>query len=166
MGYYTDSNREKRDILEINTSFDTNIEKLYIFNNESIVLDLGYFKDDYVKIVIDYGDGNKEQISKPINVSSGAISVETQNWAKITHYYAFKSEDDFTENKNIVINIYSIDENKFKKYTIPYKVEKNVISGVSRSLSLINANIRNDGKMSYVIQNDADRQIIFLTTEN
>ena len=62
------------------------------------------------------------------------------------------------------INIYSIDEKKYKNIKIQYTVTKNALSGISRSLTLLNANIRNDGKIAYTIQNDADRQIIFFNS--
>lgn len=165
MSYKKPGSTTLLDTLVLNSSSSTlNIE---VMNNESIKFDLSSFKDEYTKIIINFGDNTDEaRILKPLYASSGAISVETINWAFTEHYFAFKSEDDFSSDKKMEVMIYSIDENKFKKIIINYKVLKNNISGISRALTLLNANIRNDGKMAYTIQNDSDRQIIFFTSSD
>ena len=148
---------------------NTSSLSIIIKNNEAINFDLSDFNEDYVKIIIDYGDNTEKTIiKKPIYAASGAIEIGTVKWAKAEHYFAFKSEDDFANEyiKKMQIKIYSIDDNIYKNIEIRYKVEKNAISGISRPLTLLNANIRNDGKIAYTIQNDNDRQIIFFTSSD
>lgn len=150
---------------------------IIIKNNEPIIFDMIDFNDDFIKITLNYGDNSEnDTIVKPIYAASGAINVESIKWAAAKHYFAFKNEDDiapdndkdFTNEytKKIEVKIYGIDEKVYKNITIRYKVEKNAITGISRPLTLLNANIRNDGKIAYTIQNDNDRQIIFFTSSD
>ncbi len=163
MAYTIEGNPNLLDTLVLDKN--TSSLRIDVRNNESIKFDLSAFKDEYIKIVLNFGDETEEEyILKPLYSSTGAISIDTINWATTEHYFAFKNEDDFIENKEMQINIYSIDEEKYKNIKIQYTVTKNILSGISRSLTLLNANIRNDGKIAYTIQNDADRQIIFFTS--
>lgn len=163
MAYTIEGNPNLLDTLVLDKN--TSSLKINVRNNESIKFDLSAFKDEYIKIVLNFGDETEEEyILKPLYSSTGAISIDTINWAATEHYFAFKNEDDFIENKEMQINIYSIDEEKYKNIKIQYTVTKNALSGISRSLTLLNANIRNDGKIAYTIQNDADKQVIFFTS--
>lgn len=163
MAYTIEGNPNLLDTLVLDKN--TSSLKIDVRNNESIKFDLSAFKDEYIKIVLNFGDETEEEyILKPLYSSTGAISIDTINWATTEHYFAFKNEDDFIENKEMQITIYSIDEEKYKNIKIQYTVTKNALSGISRSLTLLNANIRNDGKIAYTIQNDADRQVIFFTS--
>ena len=163
MAYTIEGNPNLLDTLVLDKN--TSSLRINVRNNESIKFDLSAFKDEYIKIVLNFGDETEEEyILKPLYSSTGAISIDTINWAAAEHYFAFKNEDDFIENKEMQITIYSIDEEKYKNIKIQYTVTKNILSGISRSLTLLNANIRNDGKIAYTIQNDADRQVIFFTS--
>lgn len=163
MAYTIEGNPNLLDTLVLDKN--TSSLRINVRNNESIKFDLSAFKDEYIKIVLNFGDETEEEyILKPLYSSTGAISIDTINWATTEHYFAFKNEDDFIENKEMQITIYSIDEEKYKNIKIQYTVTKNALSGISRSLTLLNANIRNDGKIAYTIQNDADRQVIFFTS--
>lgn len=163
MAYTIEGNPNLLDTLVLDKN--TSSLRINVRNNESIKFDLSAFKDEYNKIVLNFGDETEEEyILKPLYSSTGAISIDTINWATTEHYFAFKNEDDFIENKEMQITIYSIDEEKYKNIKIQYTVTKNALSGISRSLTLLNANIRNDGKIAYTIQNDADRQVIFFTS--
>lgn len=163
MAYTIEGNPNLLDTLVLDKN--TSSLRIDVRNNESIKFDLSAFKDEYIKIVLNFGDETEEEyILKPLYSSTGAISIDTINWATAEHYFAFKNEDDFIENKEMQITIYSIDEEKYKNIKIQYTVTKNILSGISRSLTLLNANIRNDGKIAYTIQNDADRQVIFFTS--
>lgn len=163
MAYTIEGNPNLLDTLVLDKN--TSSLRINVRNNESIKFDLSAFKDEYIKIVLNFGDETEEEyILKPLYSSTGAISIDTINWAATEHYFAFKNEDDFIENKEMQITIYSIDEEKYKNIKIQYTVTKNALSGISRSLTLLNANIRNDGKIAYTIQNDADRQVIFFTS--
>lgn len=163
MAYTIEGNPNLLDTLVLDKN--TSSLKINVRNNESIKFDLSAFKDEYIKIILNFGDETEEEyILKPLYSSTGAISIDTINWATTEHYFAFKNEDDFIENKEMQITIYSIDEEKYKNIKIQYTVTKNILSGISRSLTLLNANIRNDGKIAYTIQNDADRQVIFFTS--
>lgn len=163
MAYTIEGNPNLLDTLVLDKN--TSSLRIDVRNNESIKFDLSAFKEEYIKIVLNFGDETEEEyILKPLYSSTGAISIDTINWATAEHYFAFKNEDDFIENKEMQINIYSIDEEKYKNIKIQYTVTKNILSGISRSLTLLNANIRNDGKIAYTIQNDADRQVIFFTS--
>lgn len=163
MAYTIEGNPNLLDTLVLDKN--TSSLRINVRNNESIKFDLSAFKDEYIKIVLNFGDETEEEyILKPLYSSTGAISIDTINWAATEHYFAFKNEDDFIENKEMQITIYSIDEKKYKNIKIQYTVTKNALSGISRSLTLLNANIRNDGKIAYTIQNDADRQVIFFTS--
>lgn len=165
MAYTIEGNPNLLDTLVLDKN--TSSLRIDVRNNESIKFDLSAFKDEYIKIVLNFGDETEEEyILKPLYSSTGAISIDTINWATAEHYFAFKNEDDFIENKEMQINIYSIDEEKYKNIKIQYTVTKNILSGISRSLTLLNANIRNDGKIAYTIQNDADRQVIFFTSSD
>ena len=163
MAYTIEGNPNLLDTLVLDKN--TSSLRINVRNNESIKFDLSAFKDEYIKIVLNFGDETEEEyILKPLYSSTGAISIDTINWAATEHYFAFKNEDDFIENKEMQITIYSIDEEKYKNIKIQYTVTKNALSGISRSLTLLNANIRNDGKIAYTIQNDTDRQVIFFTS--
>lgn len=165
MAYTIEGNPNLLDTLVLDKN--TSSLRINVRNNESIKFDLSAFKDEYIKIVLNFGDETEEEyILKPLYSSTGAISIDTINWAATEHYFAFKNEDDFIENKEMQITIYSIDEEKYKNIKIQYTVTKNALSGISRSLTLLNANIRNDGKIAYTIQNDADRQVIFFTSSD
>lgn len=169
MGFkYTENGQiYKTDTLIIKTQ--NNFNNITVVNNEAITFDFSAFKNDYIKIIIDFGDdSNKSYILKPLYASSGSISIDTINWATIKHHYSFKNEDDFSKDytKIIKIDIYAIDETKHLSFNVKYNVEKGNISGISRKLTLLSANLRNDDKVAYTIQNDSDRQIIFFTSEN
>ena len=118
MAYTIEGNPNLLDTLVLDKN--TSSLKIDVRNNESIKFDLSAFKDEYIKIVLNFGDETEEEyILKPLYSSTGAISIDTINWATTEHYFAFKNEDDFIENKEMQINIYSIDEEKYK-WTYPY----------------------------------------------
>jgi hypothetical protein len=160
MGYnYNNKYSEK---LIINASTPSTIE---VVNNEDFIIDFTE-NTDKIKIYIDYGDGKTDKLVKPIVVKSGAINVDDRGWMTSSHFYGFKNESDFssTASKTISIRMYDIKGNCTSK-SIRYSVKKNILDGQSRTLEIISANITNKGDVSYVINNTANKQIIFLKGE-
>lgn len=105
-----------------------------------------------IKIKIDFGDGKNIIQFKPIKNASSV-------WDKIEHRFAFKNESDFTSTKTMNISVYSID-GKSNSFTIKYKVAKVSAAQYGLDLNLVNANITNDKGISYVFNDNNNKQII------
>ena len=143
--------RDKDYILEENP------ENILLLEDGSEFL-MEYNEDPYlkgiIKISIDFGDGTNIIQFKPIKSSSSS-------WNKIEHRFAFKNESDFStsEEKSIKISVYSID-GKSNSFTIKYTVDKVSAAQYGLDLNLVNANITNDKNISYIFNDNNNKQII------
>lgn len=142
--------RDKDYILEENP------ENILLLEDGSEFL-MEYNEDPYlkgiIKISIDFGDGKNIIQFKPIKSSSSS-------WNKIEHRFAFKNESDFTsEEKSMKISVYSID-GKSNSFTIKYTVDKVSAAQYGLDLNLVNANITNDKNISYIFNDNNNKQII------
>ena len=143
--------RDKDYILEENP------ENILLLEDGSEFL-MEYNEDPYlkgiIKISIDFGDGTNIIQFKPIKSSSSS-------WNKIEHRFAFKNESDFStsEEKSMKISVYSID-GKSNSFTIKYTVDKVSAAQYGLDLNLVNANITNDKNISYIFNDNNNKQII------
>jgi hypothetical protein len=148
--------RDRDYILEENPGDDGKRPELALEDGNDNYLLMEYAEEPYlkgiIKIKIDFGDGKNIIQFKPIKNPSST-------WNTIEHRFAFKNESDFTDTKEMNISVYSID-GKSNSFTIKYKVAKVSAAQYGLDLNLVNANITNDKGISYVFNDNNNKQII------
>lgn len=146
--------RDRDYILEENPASDGERPRLTLEDGGELLME--YTEEPYlkgiIKIIIDFGDGKNIIQFKPIKNPSSA-------WDKIEHRFAFRNESDFTSTKTMNISVYSID-GKSNSFTITYNVAKVSAAQYGLDLNLVNANITNDKGISYVFNDNNNKQII------
>lgn len=151
MGFYYENKLQTELVINSIEVYPSGIE---IVNNEEISFNLKDFKqiehDEYIhKIVIEYGDGIREVINKPIQNNE-------ENWKKFTHYFAFKDD---IEQGNIEIRVYNL-YGEVRTILIKFKLKQLTLQEHDIEFRLISANLCNDKKISYVFNNINKNQLI------
>lgn len=162
MGYYVKTTNYYSEVYTLQNEGITEMPAIVITNNENITFDFSSYyikneddtKNPYekIKIKIDYGDGNKETLIKPLT-NKGKI------WDKIKHHYNFTDPEIFNNGGNIVIEIKNI-EGITDKITIPFEILESTSTSYNVALELLNANLTNDSRISFILNNLQDNQII------
>lgn len=134
-----------------------------IINNENIIFDLSKFvistssigvlnsyDVETIKFIIDWGDGKKDKLSKPLISNRSTIGVYKQNdWKIVKHTFNVQNKTD--QEKNITI----IGYNSYnEKYTlkIPYTVLYKTLYDLGSEFSMFSANTTNKNDVSYTLK--------------
>lgn len=169
MGYYHNEQYEEELIIAGNmTPGVIEWERIAIYNNDTVTLNLQklFLQQSFditnpeaislIKIVIDWGDGNKTSLSPAVFTKQSTIGTSPDDWRKTSHTYHFKQEIDSTE---LVIKVYNT-LNDLLVIIIPVDVQYKSILEYGTSFELISANITNENKVSYVINDAKEAQMI------
>lgn len=114
-------------------------------------------EDCLYQITINYKDGHKEKAIRPHNGN--------KDWLIIKHKFTFNNEDYFNLSSDIstwptidinIFNLYGISDT----IKVPFRLRKASYTQSGIKLKLISANLRNDGKVSYVFSDVNNKQII------
>lgn len=143
-------------------------EHIAIYNNDTISLNL---KDLFllqsfeisnpdavsiIKIVIEWGDNNKSVLAPVVFTKQSTIGTVANDWKKISHEYHFKEQIESTE---LTITVYNT-LNDCLIIRIPIDIQYKSILEYNKLFELISANITNDNKVSYVINDAQENQMI------
>lgn len=123
--------------------------------NEQFVLETYIDKDTFIKlnqsilIIANYGDGVEEYHTKPLAL----FDNKNSKWDSFTHKFNFK-KDDFENNTNrkMIFTIYS----RLGTAPISKELHYKIIDNSRVKLRLLNANLDNNGKISFMFDNIAD----------
>lgn len=156
---------------DLDKFFDIILEK----NSETIILEDGdlthrfvletYIDKDTFKelnqrilIIADYGDGIKEYHTKPL----GLFDDKNSGWDSFIHKFNFKKEAfENDELKWMNFTIYS----KLGTEPINKKLYYKIIDNSNIKLRLLNANLDNNGKISFMFDNIADKKSKIILAE-
>lgn len=169
MGFYLNEQFEEQLVIsgEIESGV-INWNPIAIYNNDTIILDLqklsviGSFEVvnpdaiSLIKIVVDWGDGNKTSASPAVFAKQSTIGTKSNDWRLVSHTYHLKEEIDSTE---IIITVYNT-LNDCLTIKIPVQIQYKSILEYGTSFELISANLTNDNKVSYVINDTKEAQMI------
>jgi hypothetical protein len=118
---------------------------------------------DKIKIKIDFGDGNKEVLSKPLTHKE-YILYGNDTWYSTTHFYSFNDKKYFENINYITAEIRNI-EGIVDKVVIPFIVLNSSAADYNVKLDLISANLTNSNDISFVFNILNDNQIVFATNK-
>ena len=110
-----------------------------------------------IKIKIDYGDGKKEILSKPLNYTNFS---KLNDWACTEHFYNFNDKKYYEGTHYITFIIKNI-EGLTDKIIIPFTVLNTQAVNYNVKMDLISANLTNDNNVSFVFNIVGDNQIVF-----
>lgn len=149
-----------------------------IFNNESLRLDISNLdmrcsnpfinNQQLSKIVVDWGDGHQDRLSKPILNRSSTIGVyDPISWKQATHLfnvdkrYEYEIAQDNLKQvlPHITITLINTYNDRVKIY-IPYKIVYKSIYDIGSHFSMMNANSTNSNLTSYVLKQHKDNTIV------
>lgn len=123
------------------------------------------FKSPYdkIKIKIDYGDGNKETLIKPLTHSKYILTGDN-NWSNVTHFYSFNDKKYFEGTQYITFIIKNI-EGIVDKVIIPFTILTSNAANYNIKMDLVSANLTNDNNVSFVFNILGDNQLVFATNK-
>lgn len=159
---------QQLDVLNVTGSYNAGtrtLSSVRIQNNSDITLNVEGLKvnpnnpqlsnPDQVttlKIVIDWGDGNTESIAPFFIVKNSSINVKHDPWYVVSHTYSL-----YTQQTNLNITIYVYNSlNDCLIITIPVVMQFQSLLESGAKLNLVSANITNDNRVSYVINNSTE----------
>lgn len=132
--------------LGVENSEETLVQESY----DTILPEQSSFKveDCLYKIKIDYGDGEKDTLIRPIKNNDGS-------WLSFSHHYCFEN---FSDNaiKITLYNFYGF----AAEIEIPFKVKKTSLQSQGLELELVTVNLDNNKNVSYVFNEASNNQII------
>lgn len=161
MGYYEKSTNYYSETYKLNSNLVEELPTIVIINNESIRFDFSDYKMDSqydkIKIKIDFGDGKKNLLIKPLNSRGGT-------WDIIEHFYSIDDKETIETGNKITIEIKNI-EGLTDNIVIPFEILKSESTSYNVALELLNANLTNDNKISFIFNNIQDNQVILASTK-
>ena len=151
-----------------------------IFNNENFNLDLSniVFKcsdisidnQQFTKVRIDWGDGSKDLLSKPLTSKASTISTyDPISWKQIQHLYNVDKRYEYQEGisaqslPKIEITLYNTFNDRVVIY-IPYKMVYKSIYDIGSRFSLMQANLTNRNLVSYVLKQHKDDTMLIISS--
>lgn len=174
MGYY--QNQQYFEELVIEGEFYPGTyskDTIDMFNNDSIFLKLEGLtvaSDDELLvnsqnisilcIIIDWGDGKKDTLSPENFKVTGPAVAYYESWMNKSHEYHFHNGIDKTD---LIITIYNT-KNEKTVITIPIRIKIKSLAETRAKFELISANITNDNKVSYIINDATTKQMIILNS--
>jgi hypothetical protein len=156
-------------------------DTIEIFNNEKLRID--FSKIDYrcsafniqnqelSKIVVDWGDGKIDRLSKSLMDKSSSIGTyDPISWKQATHLFNVDKRYEYsTDNINVLpkikITLYNTFNDKVNIF-IPYKVIYKSIYDIGTHFSMLNANVTNSNLTSYVLKENKDNTIVIASTRD
>ena len=115
-----------------------------------------------LKIVIEWGDGKSDTIAPFFQVKRSSINTKFDPWSKISHTYSLKTQ---TSSINLKIFVYN-SLNDCLIITVPITIQFQSLLDSGAKLNLVTANVTNDNKVSYVINNSVEKSNFVVGTVN
>lgn len=116
-----------------------------------------------IKIKIDFGDGNKKTLIKPLTHKEFILNG-TSNWASVKHHYSFNDKKYFDSIQYIIIEIKNI-EGIVDKIIIPFTILSSLAADYDLKMDLLSANLTNDNNVSFIFNILNNNQIVFTTNK-
>lgn len=162
------------EVIDSNVSSDSIIkDTIEVLNNETIRFDfskLNVYAPIYgvlnsvdvetIKIIVDWGDGTIDRLTKPLVSNSSTIGTYRPNqWKSIEHLFNVEKKydyktDDIQYLHKITITAYNTFNDKFV-IQIPYKILYKTIYDLGSEMALFSANTTNTNKVSYTLKQKA-----------
>lgn len=159
------------EVIDSNVSSDSIIkDTIEVLNNETIRFDfskLNVYAPIYgvlnsvdvetIKIIVDWGDGTIDRLTKPLVSNSSTIGTYRPNqWKSIEHLFNVEKKydyktDDIQYLHKITITAYNTFNDKFV-IQIPYKILYKTIYDLGSEMALFSANTTNTNKVSYTLK--------------
>lgn len=156
-----------------------------IFNNERLRFNFSNLdfrcsnpsveNQELTKIVIDWGDGSVDRLSKSLmNKSSSIGTYDPISWKQATHLYNVdkRYEYDIADQENLIAVLPKIVITLINTYNdrvviyIPYKIVYKSLYDIGSHFSLLEANVTNSNLTSYVLKEHKDDTIIITSTRD
>lgn len=139
-------------------------ENIVIINNEDLYFDLTNYVitrenviiNTPIKIIVDYGDNSIVKYIKPLK------TVSNEKWNKFNHKYSVTNPEYFDKTNTIIIKIINL-EGYTNTLKIPFKILQTSNASFGMDFELLYANLTNEKKVSFVLNNKPNRQIIFVS---
>ena len=170
----------------LSDTINANLEEVYkdtieIYNNGQFTLDLTSLRvscsdssiqnSEIIKIRIDWGDGQKDTISKSILSNSSSIGFyDEMDWKTITHVFN-------TDKRNVYLtdDVKALPKIRIKAFTtfndsvvinIPYKLIYKSLYDLGTDFSLMNGNISNDNHSSFILKNNKENNMVVISVRD
>ena len=123
------------------------------------------------KIIIDWGDGTKTKLNRPINHTISTISnLKEDDWKKASHTFNIDKRniyltDDSQFLPKITIKIYST-FNDVVNIIIPYKIVYKSLYDLGTGFELLQANISNNNLTQFVMKEGVNDSITIVSTKD
>lgn len=134
-----------------NTELKLNLDGLSVNPSNQDLTNLDQIST--IKIVIDWGDGKSDSISPPFVKKGSSINTKYDPWTTISHTYSLNSENN---ELSLVIYVYN-SINDCLIITVPIIIQFQSLLDSGAKLVLVSANITNDNKVSYVLNNSVEK---------
>lgn len=134
-----------------NTELNLNLAGLSVNPSNKSLSNLDQIKT--LKIVVDWGDGNTEKLSPPFEIKNSSINTKYDPWTSISHRYSLGSQ---TSDLTLTIYVYN-HLNDCLIVTVPITIQFQSLLDSRAKLNLVSANITNDNRVSYVINNSVEK---------
>lgn len=139
-------------------------ENIVIINNEDLYFDLTNYVitrenviiNTPIKIIVDYGDNSIVKYTKPLK------TVSNEKWNKFSHKYSVTNPEYFDKTNILVVKIINL-EGYTDTLKIPFKILQTSNASFGMDFELLYANLTNEKKVSFVLNNKSNRQIIFVS---
>ena len=149
---------------------DNDILEIEVVNNETISFDFRGVQlpcdqqdivTEIIKIVIDWGDGKIDKLTRPFAKQKTSIVIrEDQEWKIVQHLFNVDKKYFYTNDKHkITIDFYNT-FGECKTYVIYYKMFYKSIYDIGSDFSLLSANLTNDNNVSYTLRQDNTDSVI------
>ena len=134
-------------------------------DNKKIETEKSGLKSPYekIKIKIDYGDGCKETLTKPLTHKKFILTGD-DNWSNTEHFYNFNDEKYFNGIHYIIFTIKNLEGIK-DKVIIPFTILNSIAANYNIKMDLVSANLTNDNNVSFVFNIPGDNQIVFASNK-
>ena len=144
--------------LQNNTELNLNLDGLVVNPSIKNLSNVDQIKN--LKIVIDWGDGKSDQLSPIFEVKNSTINTKYKPWTSTSHRYSLA-----TQESNLTLTIYVYNHlNDCLIVKVPITIQFQSLLDSHAKLNLVSANITNDNKVSYVINNSVEKSNFIVGT--
>lgn len=167
---------EQLDSLVISGQFDPGIvtlDPIKLPNNTSLKIDLSGVtvnpsnqeitnpeQISILKIVIKWGDGSSNTIAPLFEKQTSSINTKFEDWTVTSHTYSL---GDTQTELTLEIDVYN-SLNDCATLLVPITIQFQSLLESGAKLNLISANITNDNRVSYVLNNTAQQASFVVST--
>lgn len=113
-----------------------------------------------LKIIIEWGDGDSESIAPFFQISDSSINVKFDPWTSVSHTYSLNTLDG-----DLTLSIYVYNSlNDCLRIDVPVTIQFQSLLESGAKFHLVSANITNDNKVSYVLNNSTNKASFVIST--